>query len=151
MLIIHEELWESDKIIKVSTSKDWESADCGLLVQCSLDKLKEMIENNEGRPAVVIIDCNKGALPPLSMFVKMFAFLAKIRNILSVKLTFTIVYVKSDQEQQTVDNILKMYKSVRPIIKAQTKDDIHNIMLQRDIAEAEMRSFDDEDDTLEID
>ena len=86
MLIINEELWESDRIIKISTSRDWESADCGLLVQCTLDRIKEMIENNESRPVVAIVDCNKGSLPPMTIFVKMFAFLAKIRAILSVKL-----------------------------------------------------------------
>ena len=146
MLILNKDLWETDQILKVHSSDDWESAESALMLQCTLDEIKNMFENNTGRPAVLILDCNKGVLPPLSVFMKVFKLLLTLRKMLAQKLNFTILYVKKEEDQQTVNNILKLYKSVRPIMKARSNDDIRIFMKRRDIMEAEMKSFDEIDE-----
>jgi len=145
MLVINKDLWETDKIVKISSIGDWNSADAMIMVKCLLNETKEMLDKSEGKPAVVIIDCNKGEEPPIKVFMEFFGFFNQNKVLLSQKLNFTIMYIKKDEELARFNTILKLHKPVRPIVVARTNADIRNFMLERDIMEAMESNFDDED------
>ena len=47
MLLINKDLWETDRIVKISSSGDWNSPDAMLMVKCLLNETKEMLEKLE--------------------------------------------------------------------------------------------------------
>lgn len=145
MLVINKDLWESDRIVKISSSGNWNSADAMLMVKCLLDDTKEMLEKLEGKPAVVLIDCNKGEEPPLKVFMEFFGFFNQNKALLSQKLNFTIMYIKRDDELARFNTILKLHRPVRPIVVARTNAEIKKFILERDIMEAMESNFDEEE------
>jgi hypothetical protein len=130
MLIINEDLWEEDRIVKIQCSAGWGDKDDSLMTKCTLKRLKDlMVESKEtSRRGILIYDCNKGEFPPMSQAFQIVSHMVSIKPELDSGLSHSIIYVKSEYHRQWIDNILKIYKPARPINIVSTKEEIKKFL-----------------------
>ena len=109
MLIINEDLWEKDRIIKICCSNQWDEKDDFILNGCVLKRLKDLlIETSKGeKKCILLCDCNKGHFPPMVQALQIVAFMVSIKEQIKLGLSYTIVYVKSNDHKNWITNILK--------------------------------------------
>ena len=126
MLILNEELWEKDRIIKISCSNIWEKNDTYIIVECVFKRLKELLidANDTKREGILICDCNKGTFPPVSHAINIVSYMVSIKKYIENGLACTIIYAKSDEHIKFINNILKIYTPAKPVNIVSTKDDI---------------------------
>lgn len=132
MLLLNEELWETHKIIKFYCSDSWEQNDTNIITQSTLNRFKELlIQSYElNRESILICDCNKGANPSIPQALKIGAFMVSISEQIKNGLLFTIMYAKSADTCQWIENLLKMYTPIRPIHIITNKKDIKTMLLE---------------------
>jgi hypothetical protein len=132
MIILNKDLWESDRILKLRSSENWEGNDVSIMLDCTLAELKSILQECESsKRAIIIIDCNKGMVPPLYQISKIALFFVQMKPILIKYLDFTIIYSKKDDYKIWLDTVLKLYVPARPIHIARSKDDVKSLISQR--------------------
>ena len=132
MIILNKDLWESDRILKLRSSENWEGKDVSVMLDCTLKEIKSILgECEPSKRAIFIIDCNKGMVPPLYQISKIALFFVKMKPILIKYLDFTIIYSKEDDYKIWLDTVLKLYVPARPINIARNKDDVKSLISQR--------------------
>lgn len=129
MLVLQKDLWEKDKILKVLSDDKWSEKDAIIISDCALNELKnlllECIESNI--KCILILDCNKGEVPPIMYLTRCVAFLLGIKDIIGDSVYFSIIYDKLNTSQNWIDIILKLYKPVRPLFRLNSKSQILKI------------------------
>jgi len=129
MLVLQKDLWEKDKILKVLSDDKWSEKDAIIISDCALNELKnlllECIESNI--KCILILDCNKGEVPPIMYLTRCAAFLLGIKDIIGDSVYFSIIYDKLNTSQNWIDIILKLYKPVRPLFRLNSKSQILKI------------------------
>jgi hypothetical protein len=131
MLILNEDLWEKDRIIKISCSTNWNESDTYIIVESVLKRLKELlIQSDETkREAILLCDCNKGQFPPMVQALQIVAFMVSIKQHIEKGLSYTIIYVKSEEHKNWIHSILKIYTPARPVKIISTKEEIKQQLL----------------------
>jgi len=146
MIILNKELWESDRILKLRSSENWDGNDVSIMLDCALSELKVTLEEcDSSKRAILIIDCNKGMVPPLYQISKIALFFVKMKPLIKKYLNFTIIYSKKDDYKIWLDTVLKLYVPARPIHIAKNKDDVKSLISTRgNISDNEDDSEDDD-------
>lgn len=126
MLILSKKLWETDRIIKIHCSSNWDSPDTSIICECVFLEIKKLlIEAKEsGKPAYIICDGTKGELPTFSIAIKFAKSMAGIQDILKSALECTIIYIKSPTAQLWFDRIFAVYTPARPVHIVNSKSNI---------------------------
>lgn len=125
MLIINDDLFDTEKIIKLSGDDNWSSHDCLLITKCALDSLKSLLkQSTEGQSVILIIDCEKGTLPPIKIGIEIAKKFLDLKSTISETVNFTIIYAKTDESKDWINKILSIYKPSRPIYFLEHKADI---------------------------
>jgi len=126
MFILSKNLWESDHIIKLHCTDNWDAPDTSIITKCMLEVLKELLmeAKSKHRPAYIICDCTKGELPPFMVAVTMAKFMAGIQDILDGGLQCSIIYTKSETHRMWFNRIFGMYTPTRPVHMVDSKKDI---------------------------
>lgn len=126
MIVLNEKLLDSESIIKIKFTNFWEGADCEILTKATLEVVKNyMIDmKNKGKRMKMIIDCEKGKVPPIMLLGTIFKQIMSYKKEVDEGVDFTIVYCPKDNAQKWIDTCLSMYTPVRPIKIAKTKQEI---------------------------
>jgi hypothetical protein len=132
MLVLKKELWDKDKILKVECTNKWESTDTSVMVECVLQEIKLLLESVTDTKAILILDCNKGEVPPLFQLGKIFTFLSSIKELIKKSVYFSIIYAKLGDHMTWLDIVLKMYTPARPIHVAKNKDELKNYIQNKE-------------------
>lgn len=129
MLIINDNLYSSEYIVKGSTCKQWSTDESKLLTSCAIDSLKSLLlqsKNNNG--VIFILDLNDGGLPSVTYGIEIAAKFLKMKDVLSSKLDFTIIYSKDPETKEWFDKVLKVYNPARPLYFLESKTDVKNVL-----------------------
>ena len=133
MLEIDKKLWDSDCILKITSTIEWSSSDTDILLTCFLNDLKELlvfcIENN--KRSVLLVVCDKGTVPSFYYLGKIFTFFYSIRDLINDSVDFTILYGEEDSIGVILPTILKIYKPMRPIHIINTKSELKKKLKER--------------------
>ena len=134
MLLLNKDLWESDRILKVKCSENWEQDDTTILVDCALQEVKTLIEESaqKCKRCVLLLDCNKGEVPPMFQLGKMMSFLISIKSSIVAGVDFSMIYSKQDNYKHWLDIILQMYTPARPLHIVKNKESIKKLLSQRE-------------------
>ena len=129
MLILNDDCYESDKIIKLSSDSDWNSDDSGLMTNCAMDSLKSLLTQAPKTQSVVLIfDCEKGTLPTVSIGIEVAKKFMLLKSLINNTVDYTIVYAKNESTKQWVNNILKIYKPARGLHIIDKKSNIKKLL-----------------------
>ena len=126
MLVLQKDLWEKDKILKVLSDDKWSEKDAIIISDCALNELKNLLLESNIK-CILILDCNKGEVPPIMYLTRCAAFLLGIKDIIGDSVYFSIIYDKLNTSQNWIDIILKLYKPVRPLFRLNSKSQIFKI------------------------
>ena len=126
MLVLQKDLWEKDKILKVLSDDKWSEKDAIIISDCALNELKNLLLECNIK-CILILDCNKGEVPPIMYLTRCAAFLLGIKDIIGDSVYFSIIYDKLNTSQNWIDIILKLYKPVRPLFRLNSKSQIFKI------------------------
>mgnify|MGYP001330526688 CR=1 FL=1 len=150
MLIINEDCFNSDKILKVHCGDNWNGEDSMIMMKCGLDQIKKCLEQcqNNNKKMLLVCDCTKGTFPPLPRAMQVVTFMHGIKPILKNSLEHTVIYVKNEQIKKWLDQILKVYKPVRPIHIVRNKQDIKKHLMN--VQHIEMNDEEDEKNDEEL-
>jgi hypothetical protein len=134
MLILNEDLFKTDKIVKMYCSDKWENTDEYYIISKSvMNRLKilliESYKNKE--ECILLVDFNEGETPPMSIMVSFLSFMVSIKEHLEKGLKYTIVYTTSLVHKSWIENILKIYKPIKKIYIVSDKDDIKKYLLNK--------------------
>ena len=134
MLVLDEKLWESDKILKINSTSNWSEADTDIMLNCSLERVKELIIEciNNSTRCVLLLHCTSGEVPSFYYLTKIFRFLFGIREIINNGVEFSIIYGEEDSIGSVLPNILKVYKPTRPLHLAYTKEELKKYLKNRE-------------------
>ena len=129
MLVLQKDLWEKDKILKVLSENRWSEKDAVIMSDCALNELKDLLlQCIESKiKCILILDCNKGEVPPILYLTRCATFLLGIKDIIKDSVYFSIIYDKSNTAQDWIDIVLKLYKPVRPLFRLNSKSQILKI------------------------
>ena len=131
MLILDKKLWQTDKILKITSSDNWSEPDTEVLLMCALNTIKELVESCTENNCIILLTCDKGEVPSFYYLGKIFMFLMSIKSVLETGLGFTILYGSQESIGNVLPTILKIYKPVRPIHIVNTKSELKNILKNR--------------------
>jgi hypothetical protein len=132
MLEFDSKLWNSDKILKIFSKNDWTSNDTDIILSCTLNHMKELIEiciKNKER-CILIFDVTKGELPSFYYITKIARYLYGINNLLSQGLNFSVVLGTKERLGFFLPTILKLYKPTRPLHIANTKNELKKLLIE---------------------
>jgi len=131
MLILNDELWQKDSIIKIWCSNTWDGTDDFIMNECVLNRLKELLidAHETDREGILVCDCNKGTFPPLTQALQIVAYMVSMKQQIENGLSYTIIYAKSKEHRSWIDNILTIYKPARPVRIVSSKEDVKNYIL----------------------
>lgn len=137
MLILNDDLWEKNRIIKICCSSKWKEKDSYIISNCILKRLKKfLIEAHiSGREGILLCDCNKGEFPPMLIALEIVKFMVSIKKEIQNGLLYTIIYVKSVDNRNWINNILKIYKPAKPVKILSTKEEVKNYLLENDLSQ----------------
>ena len=133
MIILNKDLWEDDRILKLTSSEDWEGADDHLINNCILNEIRELISeaSQTNRLGVLLFDFTKGEFPPIAEAMKFVKFMVSIQPLIVDGIDFTILYMTNKTHKDFVTGILKIYKPAKPIHILQEKQKIRNLLNSR--------------------
>jgi hypothetical protein len=133
MLILNEELWKDDNILKFYCSDNWDKDDTFVMTQCALDRLKQILIESyyNDKEGVLIFDCNKGIFPSMQQALQIASFMVSIKEQIEGGLSYTIVYAKSKENRDWVNNILKLYVPVKPVYVVSSKEEVKNLLIKQ--------------------
>ena len=132
MLILNEELWISDRIIKMYCSKKWENNDETYILSISvMNRLKNLLIESYKKKCIILFDFNEGETPPINIMFSFLSFMVSIKEQLENGLLYTIVYTTSLIYKSWVENILNFYKPIKPIYIVSKKNDIKKYLLNK--------------------
>ena len=130
MLELDKKLWERDKILKIFSKGDWTSPDTEIILYCTLNLVKELIEacidNNER--CILLFDGTKGELPSLYYITKIVTYLVGINQLISAGVNFSVVFASKEKIGFFLPNILKVYSPARPLLIANTKEELKQVI-----------------------
>jgi hypothetical protein len=135
MLVLQKELWHSDKILKILSTLDWEASDTEVMLNCVFAGIEELLQDaiKKNVKCVIILDCNRGNVPPIYYIGKCITFLLRIKKLIADCVYFTLIYDKDeDQQKKWVDIILKMYTPTRPIFSVNSRQQILKILSEKE-------------------
>tara|TARA_Y100000389_G_scaffold141562_1_gene139469 strand:+ start:1225 stop:1632 length:408 start_codon:yes stop_codon:yes gene_type:complete len=134
MLVLDEKLWVSDKILKVTSSSDWSEPDTDIMLNCCLERVKELISECIGNNTrcILLLHCTSGEVPSFYYFTKIFSFLFGIRDIINKGVEFSVIYGEKDSIGNVLPNILKIYQPTRPLHLAYTKEELKAFLKNRE-------------------
>ena len=126
MLILNDDLWRSDHIIKVSGSARWGSPDSPIMTQCVLDQIKAfLVEATETqKKAILIIDLSRGDFPPWWQALKIAKFFVNMKELIISGLACTIIYTTTNQQRTWIGRIFLLYEPARPVHVVETKKEV---------------------------
>lgn len=132
MLLLNENFWDKDRIIKMSFSNDWDGDDKYVLIQAILRRLKDLliIARDTGRKAILLCNFNKGSFPPMSTALQLVSYMVSIKKFIDKGLLYTIVYTKSPEHTEWVKSILNIYTPVRPVNLVKNKEELKELLLR---------------------
>jgi hypothetical protein len=135
MLILYKDLWESDKILKVVSDNNWSDSDTDVLLDCALKQIKTLLLDciNQNDKCILLLDCNKGEVPPLFYLGKCVTFLLGIQQDIIKGVHFSMVYDKQKSAAKWIDLILKMYTPARPLFTVSSKIEINKLVTDKNI------------------
>ena len=135
MLILYKDLWESDKILKVVSDNNWSDSDTDVLLDCALKQIKTLLLDciNQNDKCILLLDCNKGEVPPLFYLGKCVTFLLGIQQDIIKGVHFSMVYDKQKSAAKWIDLILKMYTPARPLFTVSSKTEINKLVTDKNI------------------
>ena len=132
MLILNEELWISDRIIKMYCSKKWKNNDETYILSISvMNRLKNLLIESYKKKCIILFDFNEGETPPMNNMFSFLSFMVSIKEQLENGLLYTIVYTTSLIYKSWVENILNFYKPIKPIYIVSDKNDIKKYLLNK--------------------
>lgn len=133
MLILNEELWKDDNILKFYCSDNWDKDDTFVMTQCALDRLKQILIESyyNDKEGVLIFDCNKGIFPSMQQALQIASFMVSIKEQIEGGLSYTIVYAKSKENRDWINNILKLYVPVKPVYVVSSKEEVKNLLIKQ--------------------
>ena len=132
MLILNEDLWDNDNILKFYCSNSWEKDDTFVMTQCALERMKKLlIESYYNDKEGILCDCNKGEFPSMNQALQIVSYMVSIKEQLENGLAYTIVYAKSEENRNWVNSILKIYIPVKPVYVVSTKEEVKQILLEK--------------------
>jgi hypothetical protein len=131
MIILCKKLWDSDHIIKITCSNNWDNPDTSVICNCAFIEIRDLLTKakESNKPAHIICDFSKGELPTFSIAIQFAKSMASIKNILSGGLECTIMYITSENTKSFLDSILKLYTPIRPIHVVNDKNDIKKYII----------------------
>jgi hypothetical protein len=123
MLCLNEKLLSSRGIIKLYCSNNWEKDDTNLIVNCILEKIREILLNSE-KEIIMFCDCTKGEFPPLTIAFNIVSTMVNMKEVLENKLKYTLIYCDSESQKNWLNSILKIYTPVKPVYIVSTEEEI---------------------------
>ena len=130
MIVIQDKLLKEKYILNVYCTDDWNSEISKVMLQGSLTQLKETLEQivQENFRVKLFIDCTKGKLPSIQQGLKIAMFMKGIEGIIQNAVDFTVLYATTPIQQSFMEQILKIYTPVRPIVIAKSVDELKNTL-----------------------
>lgn len=135
MLVLTDDLWLSNHILKVNSSpiEDWGKLESPLLTKCVLSQIKSYlteVKESEGKKIILIVDLSKGCFPPWLEALRIAHYThSNMKKLIVEALDFTIMYVTSETQETWVNRILRIYKPSRPIHIVHSKKEIKDIII----------------------
>ena len=132
MLILNEDLWDNDNILKFYCSNNWEKDDTFVMTQCALERMKKLLIDvyYNDKEGILLCDCNKGEFPPMKQALQIVSYMVSIKEQLENGLAYTIVYAKSEENRNWVKSILKIYVPVKPVYIVSSKEEVKQLILE---------------------
>lgn len=126
MLVLKKELWEKDKILRVLSIDKWSEKDATILSDCVLAEVKQLLLDciDNDIKCILLLDVNKGEIPPMNYILKCMSFLIEIKSIIQDAVYFSVIYDKDETGTQLLNTILKIYQPARPLFITKTQDQI---------------------------
>ena len=123
MLVLNDNIWQSDHILKVSGSTRWGSPDSPVLTQCVLDQVKASLQEatRTGKGAILLIDLSQGEFPPWWQALKIAKFFVSMKNLILSGLICTVIYTTTEHQRTWIDRIFMLYSPARPVHIVKTK------------------------------
>ncbi len=130
MLIPNDKLWESDRILMVQNTTDWEKGDASVMTDCALNMVKTHLEEASlaGDGLILIIDLTCGDFPPWTQVLRIVKFFVTMRSLLISGLTCTVIYANTSNQKTWIDRVLNLYSHARPVHVVETKESIKDIV-----------------------
>ena len=150
MLIINNALFEEDTILKVECGNNWDGNDSMLMLKCALDQIKHylLLAQQDGKRMILLCDCTKGTFPPIARAMQVVTYMHGLKPILKRSLSHTVIYVKSEKIKTWIDEILKVYKPVRPINMVTSKEAIKECLLNSSSETGRIEQDDEEGEQI---
>ena len=128
MLILTETMWETDRILKVKSSAEWDKKDASLITRCVLERIKDCLKITQktDKKMTIIIDLSHGDFPPWLEAIKIAKFFVSMKSLLQESLDFTVIYAPTATQQLWIGRILKLYTPARPVHMVKTVDELKN-------------------------
>ena len=137
MLVLKKELWEKDKILRVVSIDKWSEKDATILSDCVLSEVKQLlldcIDNDD--KCILLLDVNKGEIPPMNYILKCISFLLEIKSIIQDTVYFSVIYDKDESGTQLLNTVLKFYQPGRPLFITKTHDQIIQLCNDKEIVD----------------
>lgn len=133
MLILNEDLWDNDNILKFYCSNNWEKDDTFVMTQCALGRMKKLLIDAyyNDKEGILLCDCNKGEFPSMKQALQIVSYMVSIKEQLENGLAYTIVYTKSEENRKWVKSILKIYVPVKPVYIVSSKEEAKQLLLEK--------------------
>lgn len=137
MLVLKKDLWEKDKILTVLSTDNWGEQDATIISDCVLAELKQLLLEciDQDDKCILLLDVNKGEVPPMTYIIKCMSFLLGIKSIIQDAVYFSVIYDKNESGSQLVETILKIYQPARPLLTVNSKDQIIKLCQDKELVD----------------
>lgn len=137
MLVLKKDLWEKDKILTVVSTNQWSEADATLISDCVLADMEKLLLDckNTNVKCILLLDCNKGEIPPMTYIFKTMKFLLSIKSLIKETVYFSAIYDKNDSAASFVKTVLKIYQPVRPLFTINSKTQLVQLCTDKEIVD----------------
>ena len=128
MLVLNDDIWRTDHILKVAASTQWSSPDSPIMTQCVLDQVKAFLREatETGKKAILIIDLSRGDFPPWWQALKIAKFFVSMKDLILTGLMCTIIYTTTEQQRTWIGRIFMLYAPARPVHIVESKKAIRD-------------------------
>lgn len=137
MLILKKDLWEKDKILKILSSDKWSETDATIISDCTLANIENLLleckDNNI--KCILLLDCNKGEVPPMTYIFKCVKFLLNIKSLIQETVYFSGIYDKKETAAGLINTVLKIYQPARPLFTVKSKDQLVKLCTDKEIVD----------------
>jgi hypothetical protein len=120
------------RVLKVSCSSDW-NIEIEQHINESVSVLKSIMAKAEYQ--FILLFVLNGKIPPFSAIIKIVSNLVLLYDDLRVSIDFIIIYCNNEDSLKIIQKILTSYEPARPIKIARTKEEILDLINEKECKE----------------